>query len=169
MKKVLLISFVLVICILAFPQGVLAAPPTSAGVVVNANFGDMVSLVTSTPTVPWNLNYDTPQYVNTYPNAIDLTADANGPWHVTVWGSNAGKLTDPGVAGSLTNELTMKAAAHPTYADVGTTAATAVEIEDGVLGVTNFKGDLQQTLDILHDVPSTAYTITLTFDIIVGT
>ena len=78
MKKVLLIGLILAICILAFPQGVLAATSgDTANVVANIEDKCEVTSTFNTPALGWNLARNAP---NDLSDAITVTVDSSSPW-----------------------------------------------------------------------------------------
>jgi len=94
MKRILLLGIILVICILAMPQGVSADPTGTGDVIVDAN---IVSSITFIPTGmivgTWQLYYDptdvgTPPVsqgpVNTYEDAVHFDVDSNTPFDIQV-------------------------------------------------------------------------------------
>jgi hypothetical protein len=166
MKKLLLLGLILAICILAFPQGVLA--DTTAGVTVNANFANFLCLTASGPST-WTLDYSQLGYVNTIPAAsgIKLYPDANQAWKITVYSAaHGGKFYSTTASDTLNNLLQIENSdAGGTFVNVGTTATTAPLIASDTLGTFSKQRALQQVLDITHDVAEPDYSITLTFDI----
>ena len=90
MKKVLLILFVLAICVLAFPQGVLAATFPSNDVVISANYGTTTTFNAAKGVfpVPWNLAAG---YDNEVKDGIVFTLTTQAPtWRVTAESDNGG-------------------------------------------------------------------------------
>ena len=78
MKKVLLIGLILAICILAFPQGVMAATSgDTANVVANIEDKCEVTSTFNAPALGWNLERNAP---NDLSNAITVTVDSSSPW-----------------------------------------------------------------------------------------
>jgi len=78
MKRILLLGIILAICILAMPQGVLAAN----NAIVNANIlsftsFDVINLMPS----PWDL---VASGTTTQTNGINFSVASNSPWSVTV-------------------------------------------------------------------------------------
>jgi hypothetical protein len=99
MKKLLLIGLILAICVLAFPQGVMALDDS---VTVNANlplqtFAFDASINTGVgPTWPWVLQ---PSTANTNPGAINLTVVSSRQWDIAAWDANGN--TAPRIAGHM--------------------------------------------------------------------
>jgi hypothetical protein len=97
MKRVLLIGFILAICILAMPQGVLATPPGDTNpVVINALYGTgSVTDFTATLDAPsggwvWNLQVGTDPTLNQKDRAIHFKVNSLAPtWAITARDSMA--------------------------------------------------------------------------------
>lgn len=162
MRKLLLIGLVIAVCMLAFPQGVMAA---SVPITVNANLGNYIEFTAAGPSVDWELNYlNVPDpFVNTLSNAISFYGESNVPWRVTVEGDHNGKFTDPGSGASfsLTNPLKISNDdIGEVYVDTypGTTIATG-----NAGSFSEMSRNLQQTLTAA-DLPSNNYSIILTID-----
>jgi hypothetical protein len=154
MKKLLLLGLILAICILAMPQGVLADTAT-----VNANVVQFTDFTASGDVSGWNLYYGNPGPVNTQTDGLTLNVIANNPWHVTVLGTNGGKMMPFGSGGytgtALTNALNI---------DTQQVTGSAVDLASG--GRTSSWSqsyDYVQTLEAT-DQPRTDYQIVLTLD-----
>ena len=179
MKKVLLIGFILVILLLAFPQGVMAAPITPPVVVVNAQL-PMQTFVfevnlnpaapPSGPTWPWILAANSD---NLNPKAINLSVQSSRDWDINAWDNTP--AVSPRLAGH------MFANGHPllkgfemqmggTGGTLGTLTEFSTDATPGQLilrgnpyiGTQTDHSDIRQTTQSA-DFGSTEYKITLTF------
>jgi hypothetical protein len=86
MKKVLLILFVLAICMLAFPQGVMAADPISPDpVLIEATYegSELDFNVDLAPTEGWLLSVAGNGNDNNWPDALTFTVSASHAWSVS--------------------------------------------------------------------------------------
>jgi|WetSurMetagenome_2_1015567.scaffolds.fasta_scaffold44426_2 hypothetical protein len=173
MKKLLLIVLVLAICVLAFPQGVLADTAT-----VNANIDTVTEFhATYDPVDQWALTMGTTDQSDV---PIVITVQSNQGWDVNAWdsldgakpASTAGHMYewdgDYVTAGSemLDTALTIQKE-DSTYASLGG-AADKVKIADGEASATEFDQNsyLQQyTAAGEKSLLTTNYRIVLTVDI----
>jgi len=98
MKKVLLIGLILAICILAMPQGVMAALGDSAPATVTGNFASIAILKAQfNPGSPaWALSRGSN---NPLTGGINVSVDCNQPWQVNAADTDAapdkGFMTSP--------------------------------------------------------------------------
>jgi hypothetical protein len=88
MKRVLLIGFILAVCILAMPQGVMAvAPGTGVPVVVNALYDQQTDFTAALDNPSggwvWNLVVNTLPGDNDKPNAIHFSVSSLYGWSVS--------------------------------------------------------------------------------------
>jgi hypothetical protein len=166
MKKLLLIGLILAICILAFPQGVMAAQ--TAPVTVNAQFSDFLCLTASNPVNTWTLDFSQLNYVNTLSaaNGITLNPDASRTWKITVYNATDRKFFSPTATPHLlTNVLKIATTdANDAFTDIGT-SVTPLMVASGNQGTFAIKRGLQQSLNIVNDKAASDYRIVLTFDI----
>jgi hypothetical protein len=163
MKKLLLIGLILVICVLAFPQGVLAdSAVIEASVVQSLSFSAAGSNVTS-----WNLYYFAPGPINTNTGGLNVAVSLNNPWHITLAGSGtpAGHLQPFGSGGysgtSLNQALHIKNGADDQVVGAGATIFTSVLGTDGWTR----HWDYVQTL-VVTDDPATNYRIDLVVNLV---
>jgi hypothetical protein len=138
MKKLLLLGLILAICILAFPEGVLADEA-----IVNANVVEFTNFAATGNPALWDLYYapvtgvtqSASAPINTFTDGLSsVSVISNNPWHITVTGENGGKLM-PYSSGGYT----------------GTALTNAIHIVNGSTDVT-----VSNTAQNL--VPSTART-----------
>jgi hypothetical protein len=157
MRKLLLIGLVIAVCMLAFPQGVLAAD-----VPIAATLGSSITFDASGPSDAWALSYNESEHINTLVDGIHLAVTSNDNWSVTVIGNNNGKFTEMGSGGhQLTNPLLISTIASPGSED-WTSTIGSVAIANGVPGIFDVPRSLQQTI-VFTDYPSNNYQIILTF------
>jgi hypothetical protein len=102
MKKVLLIGLILAICILAMPQGVMAALGDSAPATVTGNFASIAILKAQfNPGSPaWALSRGSN---NPLTGGINVSVDCNQPWQVNAADTDA--APDKGFMTSGANRL----------------------------------------------------------------
>ena len=162
MKKLLLIVFVLAICILAFPQGVLADNAViTATVEQSLSFDALGSNVTA-----WALNYFPPGPINTNTVGLNTAVSLNNPWHITLAGSGtpAGHLQPYGSAyfgTALVNPLHIVNGADDQAVGAGATIFTSA------VGTDHWTRhwDYVQTLAVTDD-PRTDYRIDLVVSLV---
>jgi hypothetical protein len=169
MKKVLLILFVLAICVLAFPHGVMAAPaPGTAQIDATViEFTDF----TASGDATWNMYYFTNGLepsapTNNKPDALVLTAKSNNPWHVTVLGTNNGFLRPWGSGAysgtALANALHI---VDPGDLTVSGSAQNLVAAGQARTDAWTDTFSYRQLLT-LNDDPASTYRITLTLEFV---
>jgi hypothetical protein len=177
MKKVLLIGFILVILLLAFPQGVMASDSGSA--TVSATITNYIDLIVSGPaTSPWVLDYTVTQCdapintqvgCNKLSNEILFDIQTNAAWKlrlmedVTYDGymkSGTTALTNPLYIGPVNSGTTYL---KPTISGLPQDLQTGTLPDSGI--VPQFAKSLQQRLNIADDSTFT-YGITLYFNAI---
>jgi hypothetical protein len=169
MKKLLLIGLILAILLLAFPQGVMAAP-VNQPVIVNAQYTTSQLTFTANPVAskfPWTLiRSDVTGYNdNLNSDALVFTVDSNGPWTVVAADTSTahkGHMIEAGTAGSHWLNQLFQIRDTATYTLDG---ATAVQIQTGNPVDVGFTKSIAQPLLVAdHDFASSAgYTITVTF------
>jgi hypothetical protein len=167
MKRILLLGIILAICILAMPQGVLAATASSGGsAVVSATIEDYINLVVTGPSV-WTLSYTASacgDHCNVLSPGIKFDISSNDGWTLTASknGPNDGYLK----AGTYNLANRLFIGPNPYAAPENWISTDAAhKIETGLKGVTpQFSRDLQQTLSINDDANLGTYSITLAFD-----
>jgi hypothetical protein len=106
MKKVLLLGMILVICVLAFPQGVMAALGDSAPAIVTGSFSSIAiikaqfnPLGVPAGATPWALSRAN---MNPLTGGINVSVDCNQPWQVNAADT---KSSDKGFMTSTANRL----------------------------------------------------------------
>jgi len=160
MKKVLLIGLILAICILAFPQGVMAATDIK-GADVNAQVVDTCK-VTAEFVPPsggvWNLERNV---ANALPNGIHVTVDSSSKWSLDVVDA---KATDPGFMVSTVGAIPLNNAF--VFEGAGLAASRNL-FPSGQLAqpVTPYDYDIGQPITAT-DNSDLAYIITVTFTLI---
>ena len=172
MKKLLLIVFVLAILLLAFPQGVMAAPVPDA-VTVNAVY-ENAQLTFTADTVaskfPWTLIRDDMSGYNSNLNsgALTFTVDSRSPWTVTAEDTKTatlhkGHMIESGTSGShwLAQRFQIRDTTNTYYLD----GASAIQIQTGNPTDVAFTKDIAQPLLAAdHDYAvSGGYEIIVTF------
>lgn len=148
MKKLLLIGLILVVCMLAFPQGVMAVN-TANTATVDATVKTFAK-IDATFNGPWELK----RGANNLDNGITVTVDSNTPWTTKAEDlTNSGYLT-PTVGAALTAPLYIK----------GGALTSAVDLETAGLpqASTPLSYDLDQAVDNDDDA-NVAYHMTITF------
>jgi hypothetical protein len=165
MKKVLLIGLILAICILAFPQGVMAAGSDTAE--VTASIDSIADIVATFTATPWALTrLATGLTPNLNPNAITVTVDCNNDWDVTVADT---KVTDKGYMVSASKKLT-----DPFYLEDGqgtgifaTLTGVAWITESGnSQPLTTYYYDVYQQVENVDDAAEGSYSITITYTLV---
>jgi len=164
MKRILLLGIILVICILAMPQGVMALEYAD----VTANVDSVLELDVTGPS-EWLL---TTGEVNVNPDAIDYTIIANSPWSVTIVptpddGIMAATLTDHVLGSVLEIETIPDGVPSGSYLPVITTAkilSDDITAEAGNPYSANLQQDVAWTDERLTETGD-VYKITLTFTI----
>ena len=163
MKKVLLIGFILVILLLAFPQGVMAADDTGSAT-VSATISDYITLHVDTPTA-WVLSFTAngcggDDACNQKDDAISGTVHSSDDWTLATVAHATGKMATSAVA--LQNNLLIETdpSVAAGYSDL--TAARTLETGTGGLTVGEpFANNLRQTLDIQDRSDIGEYSITI--------
>jgi len=164
MKKFLLIGLILAICVLAFPQGVLAAVDDGSAT-VNANLPPIALVfdVTS-PAGTWALARGSN---NLEPaNTITIEIDSSRPWTVTAVGAtttHTGHMMSGTAPASFLENAVLIASTMDTSGFKS--LATTQNVQAGVAGNkldTVFSPDLSQLVDD-SDTAKTDYTITIEF------
>jgi hypothetical protein len=168
MKKVLLIGLILVICVLAFPQGVMADLSSAA---VNANIVQSLSFGATGPGGVWDLQAG-PATTTTTTDAQGIKFDvtSNGAWNVNVKSAtNTGHmkpLYDESGAQALNKVLQIQNLNNVGYQDVTSTVDILAELKTPDTGMTYYKGLSQETIfsDARLMTSGNHYTITLEFE-----
>ena len=161
MKKLLLIVFVLAICILAFPQGVLAAAFTADPVTINAVYGTATDFnaVRNPAFTSWTLTEAaSPNQVD---NAIMFTLTTQSPtWSVTAASDNSGFMHgDQGV--NLNSAFFMYADDVPGF--VIPTADVLIKHGSSSNANQNWNAAVRQPIIAADPGSSTPWHITITF------
>jgi hypothetical protein len=169
MKRVLLIGFILAICILAMPQGVMATTVRTAD--VSATIQTYIELYAPTPPTVWALTAGdhTTGYNNIYSatssgnvKPLQLTIETNKAWRVdaeAVNGNTAVKAHMTGPAHSLRDHLYIEQATPGNFADLYNLNAIASGT-NAQIGVQPFARDLSQR--VYSDDTPEAYAIVIT-------
>lgn len=172
MKRILLLGMILAICVLAFPQGVMAGDITPDGVVVDAAYEGSELVFTAEkydpaeggPTWPWALSEnptaDTAPW-NLQEDALYFTVDSTLDWDLSASGSDDGymRTTTTTVKPLLDNAFLIKDEGDDAWV---TTPTAGTEIETGVPADTAFWKDIDQKV-VQADYSADDYSITLTF------
>ena len=179
MKKVLLIGLILAICILAMPQGVLAATATP---VVNANIAHTLVFTAPSPSL-WTLGRGataTDNLLSSGPGAIPIGVDTANKWELKAIDANAGGIEGhqahmiptsgfvPTYALPLENALEVQTGGWggtPTFTALPESGNAPVIIRSAQpSGVVSFTEDLKQTVGISDYVLTAGtYQMTITF------
>jgi hypothetical protein len=167
MKRVLLLGFILAICILAFPQGVLAAP-TAQPVIINANYGTETSFSVSTDGgTGTTLNMGTliAGQDNTIDPALYFNVKSQSIWTVTGRDSTAQGKDGymKGSQGFLNNALKMTTKEDANWHDFTGTSLTVNHGTPSASAVP-WTTALNQHVDDSDFGSSTPFGIQLTFD-----
>ena len=169
MKKVLLILFVLAICVLAMPQGVLAA--TTQPATVSATLDTYIELFPIANPAAW-ANMKSGNTVTPYENLYSATSAGNvKPLNLKIETNKAWTITAEDLRG-VGNKGCMTGTAHQLRAPMEIEKAvtpfgkldTAQVIGSGdatKIGIQTFTRDLNQK--VYSDDTPEAYTITITF------
>jgi hypothetical protein len=153
MKKVLLIGLILAICVLAFPQGVLAA---DQNVEINANVNDVSELTAAWVGGTWDL-YRASTDENLKSQAVHVTVDSSSQW--TLSAADANSEGDSGYmisSGDGSTPLATKFKLDGQNLDIETLR------EGNAEPLTDYYFDVQQQV-INTDDSSLTYKITVTF------
>jgi hypothetical protein len=164
MKKLLLIGLILAICILAMPQGVLAATDDGFAV-VSANINDYVSLIV-TPPGNWPLAYDATTCgaaCNELAPAIGFAVSSNDAWTVR---SLDDTLQDGFMVGkaSTNTPLANRLLIGPDTSTAYVNLIINQDLQTGTMSG-SFTKNLRQTLAITDDSRNNPFTITINFDV----
>jgi hypothetical protein len=172
MKKVLLIGLILAICILAFPQGVMAAETGNDNVIVTASFtGTALQFdAFQDPGFTWALVESAagiiPPNGNLKVNGMNFTVDSRADYTVTAVdskGTDRGHMTNGGSGAGyhfLANPFLIEGTS--TMVNLEGTGTTPVTIQAGTPALTNFKKDIDQAV-VQSDYAAPSYAITVTF------
>jgi hypothetical protein len=182
MKKLLLIGLILAICILAMPQGVLAATATP---VVNANIAHTLVFTAPSPT-QWILGRGAAATINLLSDTangadpIPIGVDSANKWDLKAIDANAGGIEGhqahmiptsgfvPTYALPLENALEVQTGGWggtPTFTALPESGNAPVIIRSAQpSGVVSFTEDLKQTVALADYVLTTGtYQMTITF------
>jgi hypothetical protein len=164
MKKVLLILFVLAICVLAFPHGVMALPGTDSAI-VNAEIKPTALVFDVTdPTGTWTMLRGTNNLEPT--NTIKIEIDSSLVWTVTAVGSGADHTGHMISATAPATFLQNAVMIESTMAPAGfKSLETSQNVQTGPAGNkadTVFSPDLSQLVDD-SDFARNDYKITIAF------
>jgi len=174
MKKLLLLGLILAICVLAMPQGVLAATQSP---VVNANIAHTLTFTATSPGT-WTMGRTggvaTDNLLSTGSTGpIPITVDSANKWEITAidakTGTNQGHMVPTGSpfaptwATALVNPLQVQTGTT-TFTALPETGTTAVSIKSGTSGYyPSLTEDLKQTVALSDYVlTSGTYQMTIT-------
>jgi hypothetical protein len=170
MKKVLLIGLVLVICILAFPQGVLAE--TSAAT-VNANIDTSLSFTATGRATEWALNPTGDTTTASNADGITFAINSNAAWGVhpklAVGQDGIMKPNVPETgAANLQSLLQVQNLAGTDYQYVDNVADVLQGSPNAPTGETKYRAIRQHTLNTDRRLTTSGnyYTVTVTFECI---
>jgi hypothetical protein len=158
MKKVLIIGFILVILLLAFSQGVMAAPLDTTDVAVSAQIESVSTIDAVGPEGVWSLGRGDNTLNEDNSPCITVTVDSNLHYNVQASASNDGYMTDTG-GDAFTAPFFLE-----TWSFETTNPQTIVS--NGALGnavITDYT--ISQAIDN-DDSANLAHSITLTFDLV---
>jgi hypothetical protein len=161
MKKLLLIGIVLAICILAMPQGVLAATETSP-VTVNALYaGNPLAFAAAEDVASggwaWNLLVNNDNYKSP---ALKFTVTSSSNWNVLATATDGGFMK--GSLGTLKQPFQMEVNQGGTATTVGS-GLTVLHDYGPVAPNTIYKSAIWQSVGNDDFGSTTGYAITLTF------
>jgi hypothetical protein len=165
MKKLLLIVFVLAICVLAFPHGVMAATQTPDPVIINAAYEGTALAFTADKVLPesgpwsWPLSVNSPTDNKKSP-ALTFSVASPSNWVVGVSGSDGGYMR--GDLGTLKTAFGMEVNNDDTNNPIN---GGINVLSGGPILATNFASDIWQPVQGDDFGSSGGYAITLTFTI----
>ena len=170
MKKLLLIGLILAICILAFPQGVLAADSIAE---VNANIQETLSFTATGPSGEWALTPVATTTTATNAEGITFDVTSNALWNVNVKSTTPanGKMVPFMVesgATPLDKVLKIEGITPGSFQDVTSIVDILSELKTDADGTLYYKKLQQETVitDSRLMAAFNHYTIDLTFECI---
>jgi hypothetical protein len=170
MKKVLLIGLILAICILAFPQGVLAADDSAT---VNANIATSLDFTAAGPVGTWDLQPSGDTTTASNADGITFFVNSNGAWGVhpkltsspPQTGIMAPAVPESG-ASALGSMLQVERITDGNFQYVSESTDILKGLATPPTGVTLYRALRQTTALTDHRLMTTHYTAEVTFECI---
>jgi hypothetical protein len=167
MKKVLLILFVLAICVLAFPHGVMALdiPATGGAVEIGATYGDeaattFTAVLDGSEADPWS--WPLSVGVNTKNTAIHFSVDSLADWSITATDTLTGTGYMQGSEHPLSTLFEISTEYVPVWNDL---AGADLPINEGHSSTSPqpFDESIRQTVTGTDYASTTGYQMEITF------